>query len=195
MSKDAEKSAAAKSALQSLPAQHRKFVQAYLKTFNATQSAREAGYSAKSRHNLETQGYDLLRNSEVRAAVEEGLTEENVDKAAVVRFFAGIMYGSDIADFAPFIEGNKTIEQLRKAGVNTRLIKSISIRHTKDGVESRSIELHDAQSAGREVGKLLGFIVQQLRHSGDREWLDALRGMSDEALQRLAKASGQEAGG
>jgi len=45
------------------------FVAAYLVSLNATEAAREAGYSEKT---AEQQGYRLLRNAQVAAAVQKG---------------------------------------------------------------------------------------------------------------------------
>ena len=46
------------------------FVSEYLKTGNATEAARRAGYQCKSDHAFEVQGNRLLRNAEVLRAIE-----------------------------------------------------------------------------------------------------------------------------
>jgi phage terminase small subunit len=51
-----------------IPKQER-FVKEYLIDLNATQAATRAGYSAKT---ADRQGYRLLRNAEIDAAVTEG---------------------------------------------------------------------------------------------------------------------------
>ena len=46
------------------------FVSEYLKTGNATEAARRAGYQCKSDHAFEVQGNRLLRNAEVLRAID-----------------------------------------------------------------------------------------------------------------------------
>lgn len=53
-----------------LTAKHRRFVTEYLKDQNATQAAIRAGYSKKT---AEVQGCRLLRNVQIRAAVDKAL--------------------------------------------------------------------------------------------------------------------------
>lgn len=50
----------------------KKFVENYLKTFNATKSAKNAGYSEKT---AAEQGYRLLRNVQIAEAINEELGE------------------------------------------------------------------------------------------------------------------------
>lgn len=51
----------------------RRFVLAYLETGCASEAVRRAGYNAKY---PETYGYRLLKNEEIRAAVDKGLKEQ-----------------------------------------------------------------------------------------------------------------------
>lgn len=46
------------------------FVSEYLKTGNATESAKRAGYQCKSNHAFEVQGNRLMRNAEVLRAID-----------------------------------------------------------------------------------------------------------------------------
>lgn len=56
----------------------KRFVDAYVRTLNATQSAREAGYKAQR---LDQAGYEVLSIPEVRHAVDEKLSQ--ISSAAV----------------------------------------------------------------------------------------------------------------
>jgi phage terminase small subunit len=56
-------------AVAALRPKHARFVQEYLVDLNATQAAIRAGYSAKT---ADREGYRLLRNAEISAAVREG---------------------------------------------------------------------------------------------------------------------------
>lgn len=53
------------------------FVSEYLKTGNATEAARRAGYACKSSHAFEVQGNRLLRNAEVSRAIEAKRTKRS----------------------------------------------------------------------------------------------------------------------
>lgn len=53
------------------------FVSEYLKTGNATEAARRAGYACKSSHAFEVQGNRLLRNAEVSRAIESKQTKRS----------------------------------------------------------------------------------------------------------------------
>ena len=53
------------------------FVSEYLKTGNATEAARRAGYACKSSHAFEVQGNRLLRNAEVSRAIEAKQTKRS----------------------------------------------------------------------------------------------------------------------
>ena len=59
------------SSYRSLPMLRRRFVDSLTGGLNATQAAEAAGYSSRNRHSLESQGSRLLRNGEVRSAIEE----------------------------------------------------------------------------------------------------------------------------
>ena len=59
----------AKPPTETLRPKHARFVQEYLVDLNATQAAIRAGYSAKT---ADREGYRLLRNAEISAAVQAG---------------------------------------------------------------------------------------------------------------------------
>ncbi|RSK33945.1 terminase small subunit [Hymenobacter metallilatus] len=63
---------AEKSPVQHLPPQRRKFVEAYVLSFNATKSAQEAGYSEKT---ARQQGSRLLTSVDIQAAIKYLLKE------------------------------------------------------------------------------------------------------------------------
>lgn len=69
----------------------------------------------------------------------------------------------DFADFAPFLAGKKSIDQLRAAGVDTSRIRRASVRATKYG-ESRTLELreHEADRTVRLVEQTAGKPEQPL---------------------------------
>lgn len=71
-------------------------------------------------------------------------------RAAAERVLRTLEAG-DLADFQPYLEGTKTLEDLRDDGLNTELVKKgkTTVRTDKDGTETqtREIELHDRSGA------------------------------------------------
>lgn len=57
------------------------------------------------------------------------------------------MEAGDLADFSPLLSGEKTLEDLRAASLNTEVVKKL--KYTKDGPE---IELRDR--AGADVDRI-----------------------------------------
>lgn len=64
----------------------RRFISAYLKSFNATQAAIEAGYSSKSAASI---GWDLLRMPEISEAISKHLQAEAMSAEEVLQRLAG----------------------------------------------------------------------------------------------------------
>jgi hypothetical protein len=120
------------------------FINAYLKTWNATSAAREAGY--KQPH---SQGSRLLENVEVKDAIRARLADITMDTDEILvrlteqaRGEAGQYIGPDGEfDFAGLIEAGKQ-----------HLIKSVTITTTKEG-GSRRVEFYSAQDALRDLAR------------------------------------------
>jgi phage terminase small subunit len=125
----------------------------YVKSFNATQSAIKAGYSAHTAH---VQGSRLLGNAKVSEEIKRIKSEMTqgifVDAMDVLNKYIKIAF-ADITDFVEF--GSKEVELL--AGDKTELsyvdIKSSDdidgsiIQEVKQGREGVSIKLHDKMRA------------------------------------------------
>ena len=157
--------------------------------FNATQSYIAAGYTSRGR--LASHTACLLKaNPKVAAAIHElmsiaGLTEDWI-KARVGELAAGV----DIADVEPYVQGTKSLVDLRNEGVNTLAIAKARVMRDRDGHEQRAVELHDPMPALREAARLVGL-------GGSQNRLDVnvsvdFKGMGTEELKRLERAiSGQ----
>jgi phage terminase small subunit len=63
------------------------FVNEYLKTFNATQAARAAGYSGND-NVMAQRGYELVRNSEIRDIISKRLQESAMSADEVLQRLA-----------------------------------------------------------------------------------------------------------
>lgn len=68
--------------------QEQLFVAGYLKHFNASRAAREAGYSPRS---AARQGFEMLRRPEIQQAVADRLERANIDADFVLQEWAAIV--------------------------------------------------------------------------------------------------------
>ncbi len=141
------------------------FVCAYLLNgFNATRAAKTAGYSEDT---ARSQGSQLLTNLNVSKAVNARLDSEGITPAKIKIALAEIAFGTDLADFDLAL-GGTSLTDLREAGINTRLIKSITTRFEVDKAdddkryEIRKIELHDCLSAIDKLAKVHGMYIENV---------------------------------
>lgn len=132
----------------------RVFVEAYLKSWNATQAAKAAGYAFPRR-----QGSRLLSNVDVQAAVQARISEMAMEADEVLLRLADHARAS-LADFVRYDEqADKLVIDLAKAGGRDKLhlIKKISV--DKDG--GVSLELYSAQNALKLLGQHYALFSQR----------------------------------
>lgn len=126
------------------------FVSAYLRTFNATRSAIEAGYSEATAY---SQGSRLLKNAEISSRVRARVQEAAMSADEVLYHLAEIARG-DMGDLLDS-SGNVDMEKAREYQ-RTGLIKKISQRtyttEDSDSVEW-DIEPYDRIKALELLGK------------------------------------------
>lgn len=76
------------------------FADYYIKTANATESAKRAGYSEKTAY---SQGQRLLKNVEISAYISERMTEQGKKRVAdaneVIEFYTAVMRGEEKDQF------------------------------------------------------------------------------------------------
>lgn len=136
------------------------FVEEYLKTFNATEAAKTAGYSPKTAYSI---GWENLRKPEIAQAISRRLSESAMTSDEVLMRQAEIAR-SDIGEFLEQAEDGEVSVRLTdaktKAPKRTHLIKRITqrkvVRTVKDMTETETtltLELHDAQAAQVQLGK------------------------------------------
>src|SRR5688572_29033319 len=113
------------------------FVSEYLKSFNASDAARKAGYSVRSAY---ARGYELVRNREVKAEIEARLDEVHMGAEEALKLTADIARG-DIGEFMDVTSMGFTLdlEAAKKAG-KTNLLKKVSQKTVIDG--KRDTETH-----------------------------------------------------
>lgn len=151
--------------LMALSPQRCAFVLEYLQNgFNATRAAISARYSPQTAC---SQASDLLRIPKVQAAVRAGFRKYGVTVEGVLTRVAEIALGSDMADFADLVEnpvgegGQKLgLAELRRGGVNTRLIRRYRQGTARDGTVTREVELLDPQRAQDQLLRVLNVVSE-----------------------------------
>lgn len=155
------------------PKQQR-FVEEYLIDLNATQAAIRAGYSAKT---AEQQGFQLLQNTSVAAAVAErqaAISEKlEITQERIVQELAKIGF-SDIRQLFTEGGGLRRIETLddRAAAclssveVITRRVPGCD-RDDPEYENVAKIKLWDKRAALVDLGKHLGMFTDRIQHSGE----------------------------
>ncbi len=137
-----------------------RFVLAYVTNgCNATKAAIAAGYNTNSARQI---GAENLSKPVICQALDE-LTADKVHTTQRLLLALGAQaLDADMADFWPFLAGEKTLAQLREDGVPTDLVKAVRISRRTSGTkagkqivtETRSLELYDAQAAARDLLKM-----------------------------------------
>lgn len=137
--------------IEDLRPRHQVFVNAYLKTWNASEAARQAKYPFPSQA-----GASLIANTCVRAVIDQELRKHHLSSAMVLHRLRD-MATSDITEFLDD-SGRTDLEAVRQNGKG-HLIKKIKSRTTVRGKYTETeneLELYDAQSALVHIGKHLG---------------------------------------
>lgn len=139
----------------------RKFINEYLKTFNATEAAIKAGYSERSARAI---GSENLTKPDIWKEIEAALKESAMSAEEVLMRLADTAR-SDIGDFSDI----KTAEDLANHPLS-RLVKKFKRRVTYDSdgnpQEDIEIELYDSQSALTQIGKYWSLFVDRVEHTG-----------------------------
>lgn len=165
----------------------RAFIEAYLRTGNATKSAIEAGYSATSAHN---QGHRLINNDEVieviRARVEAFEVKTDLILARMIDRATGSMAMLSDVDSNGDLKLN--FDKAQKLGA-MHLIKKIKQTDEKksfgeDNEIERTtveVELYDAQAADVQLGRFLKLWTDKIEIADPRQALlrDIIAGTID----------------
>jgi phage terminase small subunit len=171
----------------------RRFIEAYLETWNATDAARAAQYSWP-----EKQGQRLLTRPYVQAAISEALAAcampanevlARVSQHARVNI---AMFLTKVDYIDPRTDLPKTRVEINWENLETYgyLVKSLSWTKAGDPV----ITLVDSQRALELIGKHQGMFKEQVEHSGSLEVdVNDARANIQRKLAGIAAASGSEA--
>ena len=172
-----------------LSPKRRAFVEAYLKTFNATQAAKEAGYSEKTAH---SQGPRLLGFVDVAAEIKKRLDEMVMSADEVLRLLSRQATASHKSWIKVDNDGKIYFDfSDPEAQENIDLIKKIKTktRHEREGkkdfeVEWVEVELYDSQRALELIGRHHQLFTDRVDLSTGGKPID-LTLLSDDQLKRL----------
>lgn len=122
----------------------RRFVDAYLVSFNATQAAIEAGYSEKTAYSI---GHENLRKPEIAAVLEQFFKESAMSAEEVLHHLTEIARGNmdDVLD----ANGNLDMRKAQERG-KTALLKKVRSRAivTEDSdIHEGEVEMYDRLKA------------------------------------------------
>ena len=139
----------------SLSLKQRLFVEAYLRTRNATQAAREAGYQGND-NVLAVKGHENLRKPEIAALISARIAEQAMLADEVLARLAE-QARADISEFIKLEKGYPVLdlEKAERAG-KLHLVKSLV--PTRYGTK---LELYDAQAALQLLGKAHGLFTER----------------------------------
>ena len=130
------------------------FVEIFLRSWNATEAARAAGYSERSAHN---QGHRLMKNDDIRAVIQERLQELHLSADEVLVRLAQIARGEHGDYIQP--DGSVDLERMQADG-KLHLIRSV--RPTRYGLV---VEFNDMLTALVHIGRHLGLFVDRIETS------------------------------
>ena len=173
-----------------LTSKQARFVAEYLVDANATQAAIRSGYSAKS---AETIGLELLRKTQVAAALREkqqrvanklGVTAERV-----VAELARLAF-SDMAKFAEWGPDGVTLKDSEELDPDdARCVAELGETRTKDGGSVR-FKLHDKKGALDSLARHLGLFKDKPGADGEGG-PDPIATLADLLARQLGAAGAQ----
>jgi len=160
-----------------------KFVANMLAGDTPPNAYRNAGYKSQSPWH---EAWRLRRSANVRAALDELGYVAGVPKAEIIEQLRSMLAGCDVADFEPWLNGTKTLQQLRDEGVPTHALSKV---HIFVGGDGRSIQREDRMAVLKMLSELLGYnapVKSEVALSGRVD----LAAMSPEDRRALAQAAG-----
>lgn len=156
----------------------RVFIDEYLKHFNATRAAIDAGYSPQTAYNI---GWENVRKREIAEAISRRLSESAMGPDEVLMRLAEQARN----EHGRYIDeaGSVNLPMLIADGKG-HLIKGI-----KETQYGRNIEFYDAQAALVHIGKHHKLFTDKVEHSGRIEHSN-VTDLTDEELANIASRRG-----
>lgn len=184
-------------------ARRAKFVAEYLKDHNATQAAKRAGYSAHSAH---AQGYRLLRDAEIAAAIAnaqqaEKAQRDEIQAAAIDRYAVttdritrelALIGFSNMADYVDMSDGTPRLDLSEvtrdQAAAINEVNSVVELYHRDDGTVQREIvksriKLAPKREALVDLGKITGMFKDGVDVSVPVRFIITRTDISKEAME------------
>jgi hypothetical protein len=184
-----------------LTARQEGFCQAYVRCGNGAEAARRAGYSR--RRGRQT-ARELLRKRDILARVREirrSAMERAIEVLGAERLkqaLSQLVRPTSLADFEPWIRGERTLAELRDEGVPVQLVRRAIVREGRKGRVRRELDLWDQRPIIETLGKFIGALsdggkTQQYMHVHETlavlgMSVDDLRTLGPDELRRLEDA-------
>jgi hypothetical protein len=129
-----------------------KYIEAYLRTGNATQAAREAGYEGDTQ-GLANIGYQNYRKLYIRQRIEDRIAEARIDTDEILGVLRSQLHGSieDCFEFSDYGQPTLNLNLARARGV-LHLIKELSF----DQWGRPKVKMYDAKSAADTLARISG---------------------------------------
>jgi hypothetical protein len=146
-------------AVEQLKPKQRRFLEAYLTSWNATHAAEVAGYKHPRQ-----QGSRLLTNVDIQAAIQERLSEAAMPADEVLARLTA-QARADVGHFLKISDQGEVMVDLagaKRAGL-LHLVKKVGW----DRKGNLVVELYDAQAALVHLGKHHGVLKERVNHGGE----------------------------
>lgn len=167
------------------------FINEYLKCWNATQAAKNAGYSEKTAYSI---GQENLKKPEIASHIRERI-EANAMSADEVLARLGAQARGDFGDLVDPSTMTLDWNKASKRG-STKLIKKLKQTVITAGEDRQTeifeFEMYDAQAALVHIGKQLGLFVNRTELTGKdgkpiqtQSKVTLLSELSDDELDRI----------
>lgn len=146
------------------------FVQRYLATLNASQAAREAGYSAQSAGRY---AVELLTKPHIQAAISQAMKTHQKRLELDTEFVLRRLMNVAAFDIGEVFEDDGSLRPIRDwPGHARELVAGVKTQEIRDGDgvavgQTRELKLPDRIRALELLGKRLKLWVDRVEHEGD----------------------------
>lgn len=143
--------------------QRRLFVEKYLQTFNASEAARQAGYSEK---NVWAAASRLKDDPEIQAAIQKRLAEEAMTSDEVLHHLGELGRGQHADYFNVDKSGTIVSFDFKRAETDKKLNLIQKFKPVRGG-QGYELHFHDRLKALELIGKTHKIFTDQVEQSGE----------------------------
>lgn len=160
----------------------KRFCEYYIRSWNATEAARKAGYSG-SYHTLGVTGHTNLKKPKIKEYIQKRMDELTMGTDEILQRLTAM----GRATVEPFVDEDSISvtltaesEEAKQALGLVKKIKQYETR-TEDGNVSRrfELELHDAKDAIIQLAKIRGMYIDRIDHTSSDGSMSPPRTLAD----------------